>query len=156
MENVYDIFKERGFIEQVTDEGMLREVLASPISCYIGFDPTAKSLHVGSLLPIMSLAHMQRQGHRPIAVVGAGTALVGDPSGKDEARRVMSREEIDANAEGIKRQLARFIEFSDGKALMVNNADWLTPLNYIEFLRDIGRHFSVNRMLAAESYRQRL
>jgi tyrosyl-tRNA synthetase len=154
--NIYDIFKERGFIEQVTDEIVLREAMNAPISCYIGFDPTAKSLHVGSLLPIMSLAHMQREGHRPIVVVGGGTTLVGDPSGKDEARRVMSREEIDANAEGIKRQLSRFIDFTDGKALMVNNADWLTPLNYIEFLRDIGRHFSVNRMLAAESYRQRL
>lgn len=153
---MYDIFRERGFIEQVTDEDMLRELLTSPVSCYIGFDPTAKSLHVGSLLPIMSLAHMQREGHRPIVVVGGGTTLVGDPSGRDEARRVMSREEIDANAEGIKRQLSRFIDFTDGKALMVNNADWLTTLNYIEFLRDIGRHFSVNRMLAAESYRQRL
>jgi tyrosyl-tRNA synthetase len=154
--NVYDIFKERGFIEQVTDEDSLRELLNKPVSCYIGFDPTAKSLHVGSLLPIMSLAHMQREGHRPIVVIGAGTTLVGDPSGRDEARRVMSREEIDVNAEGIKKQLSRFIDFDDGKALMVNNADWLIPLNYIEFLRDIGRHFSVNRMLAAESYRQRL
>jgi tyrosyl-tRNA synthetase len=154
--NVYDILNERGFVEQATDEYVLRELLDRPVSCYIGFDPTAKSLHVGSLLPIMSLAHMQRQGHRPIAVVGAGTALVGDPSGKDEARPVMTREEIGANAEGIKKQLSRFIDFTDGKALMVNNADWLTPLNYIEFLRDIGRHFSVNRMLAAESYRQRL
>ena len=156
MGNVYDIYKERGFIEQVTDERLLRDLLNRPISCYIGFDPTAKSLHVGSLLPIMSLAHMQREGHRPIAVVGAGTALVGDPSGKDEARPVMTREEIDINAEGIKKQLSRFIDFTDGKALMVNNADWLAPLNYIDFLRDIGRHFSVNRMLAAESYRQRL
>jgi len=156
LENVYDIFRERGFIEQVTDDHLLRELVNSPVSCYIGFDPTAKSLHVGSLLPIMSLAHMQRQGHRPIAVVGAGTALVGDPSGKDEARPVMAREEIDENAEGIKKQLSQFIDFRDGKALMVNNADWLTPLQYIEFLRDIGRHFSVNRMLAAESYRQRL
>ncbi len=156
MGNVYDIFNERGFVEQVTDERVLRELLDRPVSCYIGFDPTAKSLHVGSLLPIMSLAHMQREGHRPIAVVGAGTALVGDPSGKDEARPVMTREEIDANAEGIKKQLSGFLDFTDGKALMVNNADWLTPLNYIEFLRDIGRHFSVNRMLAAESYRQRL
>jgi tyrosyl-tRNA synthetase len=154
--NVYDIFKERGFVEQVTDETLLRELLDRPVSCYIGFDPTAKSLHVGSLLPIMSLAHMQREGHRPIAVVGGGTALVGDPSGKDEARPVMTREEIDSNAEGIKEQLSRFLDFTGGKALMVNNADWLTPLNYIEFLRDIGRHFSVNRMLAAESYRQRL
>jgi tyrosyl-tRNA synthetase len=154
--NVYNIFKERGFIEQATDEAVLRELLDRPVSCYIGFDPTAKSLHVGSLLPIMSLAHMQREGHRPIVVVGGGTALVGDPSGKDEARPVMTREEIDRNAGGIRKQLSRFIDFTDGKALMVNNANWLAPLNYIEFLRDIGRHFSVNRMLAAESYRQRL
>lgn len=156
MRNVYDIFDERGFIEQVTDENMLRELLTKPISCYIGFDPTAKSLHVGSLLPIMSLAHMQRQGHRPLVLVGGGTALVGDPSGRDEVRAVMTREEIDSNAEGIKKQLSQFIDFANGKALMLNNADWLVPLNYIDFLRDIGRHFSVNRMLAAESYRQRL
>jgi len=156
LKNVYDLFQERGFTEQVTDENMLRELLAKPISCYIGFDPTAKSLHVGSLLPIMSLAHMQREGHRPIVVVGGGTSLVGDPSGKDEIRPVMTREEIDSNAEAIKKQMSRFIDFSNGKALMLNNADWLAPLNYIDFLRDIGRHFSVNRMLAAESYRQRL
>ncbi|TET53691.1 MAG: tyrosine--tRNA ligase, partial [Desulfobacteraceae bacterium] len=156
MRNVYDIFDERGFIEQVTDENMLRELLTKPITCYIGFDPTAKSLHVGSLLPIMSLAHMQRQGHRPLVLVGGGTALVGDPSGRDAVRAVMTREEIDSNAEGIKKQLSQFIDFANGKALMLNNADWLVPLNYIDFLRDIGRHFSVNRMLAAESYRQRL
>jgi len=135
---------------------MLRELFEKPITCYIGFDPTAKSLHVGSLLPIMSLAHMQREGHRPIALVGGGTSLVGDPSGKDEIRTVMTREEIDINAEGIKGQLSHFIDFNTGKALMLNNADWLAPLNYIDFLRDIGRHFSVNRMLAAESYRQRM
>jgi len=135
---------------------MLRELFEKPITCYIGFDPTAKSLHVGSLLPIMSLAHMQREGHRPIALVGGGTSLVGDPSGKDEIRTVMTREEIDINAEGIKKQLSHFIDFSCDKALMLNNADWLAPLNYINFLRDIGRHFSVNRMLAAESYRQRM
>jgi len=135
---------------------MLRELFEKPITCYIGFDPTAKSLHVGSLLPIMSLAHMQREGHRPIALVGGGTSLVGDPSGKDEIRTVMTREEIDINAEGIKKQLSHFIDFNNGKALMLNNADWLAPLNYINFLRDIGRHFSVNRMLAAESYRQRM
>lgn len=156
MKNVYEIFKERGFIEQVTDEAMVRRLLGRPITCYIGFDPTAKSLHVGSLLPIMSLAHMQREGHRPIIVVGGGTALVGDPSGKDEARPVMTKEEIDRNAEGIKQQLSQFIDFHDGKAVMLNNADWLAPLKYIDFLRDIGKHFSVNRMLAAESYRQRL
>ena len=154
--NVFDTFEERGFVEQVTDKEGLRNLLESPIKCYIGFDPTASSLHVGSLLPIMSLAHMQRAGHRPIAVVGGGTALVGDPSGKTEMRPIMTREEIDSNAGGIKKQLSRFIDFSDGKAIMVNNADWLVDLNYIEFLRDIGRHFSVNRMLSAESYKLRL
>jgi len=156
LENVLDLFEERGFVEQMTDRDELRRQLEKPTTCYIGFDPTARSLHVGSLVPIMSLAHMQRAGHRPIAVVGAGTTLVGDPSGKTEMRRLMSREEIDANGECIKQQLSRFLDFSEEKALMVNNADWLVGLNYIEFLRDIGRHFSVNRMLAAESYRIRL
>ncbi|RLB43834.1 MAG: tyrosine--tRNA ligase [Deltaproteobacteria bacterium] len=154
--NVLEIFEERGFLEQVTDYQQVKELLESPTTCYIGFDPTAKSLHVGSLLPIMSLVHMQRNGHRPIVVIGGGTALVGDPSGKTEMRPVMTREEIDENAKGIKKQMARFLDFEGGKALMVNNADWLTKLNYIEFLRDIGRHFSVNRMLAAESYKARL
>jgi tyrosyl-tRNA synthetase len=153
---VFDLFEERGFVEQMTDREALRRQLEKPTTCYIGFDPTARSLHVGSLVPIMSLAHMQRAGHRPIAVVGGGTTLVGDPSGKTEMRRLMSRVEIDENAQGIKKQLSRFLDFSPGKALMVNNADWLVDLNYIEFLRDIGRHFSVNRMLAAESYRIRL
>jgi len=108
LSNVYDVFQERGFIEQVTDEKALRHLLEKPVSCYIGFDPTAKSLHIGSLLPIMSLAHMQRGGHRPIALIGGGTALVGDPSGKDQARPVMTREEIDKNAEGIRVQLSNF------------------------------------------------
>jgi tyrosyl-tRNA synthetase len=154
--NVFELFEARGFVEQATDREALRRQLEKPTACYIGFDPTARSLHVGSLVPIMSLAHMQRAGHRPIAVVGGGTTLVGDPSGKTEMRRLMSRAEIDENGEGIKLQLSRFLDFSAGKALMVNNADWLVDLNYIEFLRDIGRHFSVNRMLAAESYRIRL
>ena len=156
MKNVFDLFEERGFVEQATDSEALRRQLESPTACYIGFDPTARSLHVGSLVPIMSLAHIQRAGHKPIAVVGGGTTLVGDPSGKTEMRRLMSRAEIDKNGEGIKQQLSRFIDFSADKALMVNNADWLVELNYIEFLRDIGRHFSVNRMLAAESYKTRL
>ncbi len=156
MDNVLDLFEERGFVEQVTDREQVRELLQGPTTCYIGFDPTARSLHVGSLLPIMSLVHMQRCGHRPIVVIGGGTALVGDPSGKTEMRPVMTREEIDENAKGIKAQLSKFIDFDDHKAIMVNNADWLTSLNYIDFLRDIGRHFSVNRMLAAESYRMRL
>lgn len=156
VKNVYDELEERGFIEQATDQDSVRTLLENPATCYIGFDPTAGSLHLGSLVPIMSLAHMQRAGHRPIALVGGGTALVGDPSGKTEMRRIMSREEIDNNAEGIKNQLARFLAFDNGLALMENNAEWLTKLNYIDFLRDIGRHFSVNRMLSAESYRIRL
>lgn len=156
MYNVFDIFQERGFIEQVSDRDQLRDLLKSPITCYIGFDPTAKSFHVGSLLSIISLIHMQRAGHRPIVVLGGGTGLVGDPSGKSEMRRVMSREEIDENAHSLKSQLSRFLNFDEGKAIMVNNAEWLVKLGYIEFLRDIGRHFSVNRMLAQESYKARL
>ncbi|MCP4668689.1 MAG: tyrosine--tRNA ligase [Deltaproteobacteria bacterium] len=156
MENVYDLFQARGFIEQVTDRELVRELLASPVTCYIGFDPTARSFHAGSLLPIMSLVHMQRMGHRPIALVGGGTGMVGDPSGKTELRQVMTREEIDENAEALKSQLSRFLDFSDDRAIMLNNADWLRDLRYIDFLRDIGRHFSVNRMLAAESYKVRL
>jgi len=154
--NVYDVLKERGFVEQVSDEQKVRKMLSSSITCYIGFDPTADSFHIGSLVPIMALAHMQRFGHRVIAVLGGGTAMIGDPSGKTEMRKLISAETIDRNADGLRRQLERFLDFSHGKALMVNNAEWLRPLNYIEFLRDIGRHFSVNRMLAAESYRQRL
>ncbi|SPD73957.1 Tyrosine--tRNA ligase [uncultured Desulfobacterium sp.] len=156
MENIIDIFDERGFIEQVTDRDLLAGQLNRPTTCYIGFDPTARSLHAGSLLPIMSLVHMQRVGHRPIVLIGGGTALIGDPSGKTEMRPIMDRKEINENAECIKKQLSRFIDFSNGKAIMVNNADWLTGLGYIDFLRDIGRHFSVNRMLTAESYKARL
>ena len=157
MVHAYDILSERGFIEQVTDEESLRAKLGAPLSCYAGFDPTADSLHVGHLLPVMALAHMQRCGHRPIVLVGGGTALIGDPSGKNEMRRILSRDEVRSNAESIKKQLSRYISFeSPDTALCLDNADWLTPLNYIDFLRDIGRHFSVNRMLAAESYRARL
>jgi tyrosyl-tRNA synthetase len=156
LEHVFDILQERGFIEQVTDEKGVRDLLKEPTTCYIGFDPTAGSFHLGSLVPIMALAHMQRTGHRPIALVGGGTTLVGDPSGKTELRPIMKREEIDKNAEGLKEQLSRFLDFENGKALMPNNADWLTKLNYIDFLRDIGQFFSVNRMLAAESYKVRL
>lgn len=156
MENVLNIFEERGFVEQITDRELVGKLLQNPTTCYIGFDPTAKSFHIGSLLPIMSLVHMQMAGHRPIVVIGGGTTLVGDPSGKTEMRPIITREEIDENAKSLKKQISRFIDFSNGKAIMVNNADWLTGLNYIDFLRDIGRHFSVNRMLAAESYKARL
>jgi len=153
---VYDVFLERGFIEKVTDEEKLPEILEGKVTCYIGFDPTASSFHVGSLVPIMSLAHMQRHGHRPIALVGGGTGLVGDPSGKDEMRQILTYEEINKNAEAQKKQFERFLDFSGGQALLLNNADWLTKLNYIDFLRDVGVHFSVNRMLATESVKIRL
>jgi tyrosyl-tRNA synthetase len=152
---ILDELIERGFVEQITDEKLVREQLQKPTTVYIGFDPTASSLHVGNLVPVMSLAHMQRAGHRPIAVIGGGTTLVGDPSGKTEMRPIMVREEIDKNAVGIKKQLGRFLDFDLDRARMVNNADWLTKLNYIDFLREFGRHFSVNRMLAAESYKVR-
>jgi len=154
--NVLDVLTERGFVAQATDTEELRKYLEKPVSCYIGFDPTADSLHIGSLVPIMSLVHMQRHGHRPIVLVGGGTGLVGDPSGKTEMRQLLSVQRIRKNLQALKAQLSGFLDFSDGKALLVNNADWLVDLRYIEFLRDIGRHFSVNRMLAAESYRQRL
>jgi len=156
LQNVFDTLLERGFVEQTTDRDQIQALLEKNTSCYIGFDPTARSLHLGSLVPIMALAHMQRAGHRPIALVGGGTAMVGDPSGKTEMRPIMGKAEIEENAQGIKDQLSRFLEFGDDKALLLNNAEWLSDLNYIDFLRDIGRHFSVNRMLAAESYRARL
>ncbi|MBS3907493.1 MAG: tyrosine--tRNA ligase [Syntrophaceae bacterium] len=153
---VFAIFKERGFIEQVTDEKKVPEILEGWVTCYIGFDPTASSFHVGNLVPIMSLAHMQRHGHRPIALVGGGTGLVGDPSGKDEMRQILTYEAINKNAEAQKKQFSRFLDFSEDRALLLNNAEWLTRLNYIDFLRDIGVHFSVNRMLATESIKIRL
>ena len=147
---------ERGFVAQATEGDGLAGYLAKPASCYIGFDPTADSLHIGSLVPIMALAQMQRHGHRPIVLVGGGTGMVGDPSGKTEMRQMLTVEQIAANVAALKTQLSRFLDFGPGKAVMVNNADWLLGLGYIEFLRDIGRHFSVNRMLAAESYKMRL
>ena len=157
MPNVIDELKERGFIEQATHDQELQEYIdQGNTTCYIGFDPTASSLHIGSLVPIMSLAHMQRHGHRPIALVGGGTGLVGDPSGKTEMRKLLTKESIEENAQGIKKQLSHFLDFSDGKAIMLNNADWLTKLGYIAFLRDVGRHFSVNRMIKAESCKIRL
>ncbi len=151
MKTVLDAFLERGFVEGVTDESALRSALKKPVTCYIGFDPTAGSLHVGSLVQIMSLVHMQRNGHRPIALLGGGTGLVGDPSGRTEARKILTREIINRNARALKTLMSRYLDFSEGQALLLNNATWLTKLNYIDFLRDFGVHFSVNRMLGYES-----
>jgi tyrosyl-tRNA synthetase len=157
MNNIIDILYERGFIENTThDKELSRYLEDENITCYIGFDPTASSLHVGSLVPLMSLAYMQKHGYRPIALIGGGTGLVGDPSGKTETRQLLNSEIIEENICGIKEQISRFIDFSEGKAILLNNADWLSQLGYIPFLRDIGRHFSVNRMIKAESYKMRL
>ena len=149
----------RGFIHQISDEAGLDELFAKEtVSAYIGFDPTASSLHAGSLLQIMMLHWMQKTGHRPVALMGGGTGMVGDPSFKDEARKLMTPETIEANINGIKRVFANYLNFGNGPndALMVNNAEWLLPLNYLEFLRDVGQHFSVNRMLSFDSVKQRL
>ncbi len=155
--SVLSVLKERGFIEDQTHTEELEAYLSNNrVTCYIGFDPTASSLHVGSLVCIMTLAHMQRNGHRPIALVGGGTGLIGDPSGKTELRKIITQEEIDVNKNGIRNQLARFLDFSSDKALLLDNALWLTKLEYIPFLRDIGRHFSVNRMIKAEAYKARM
>jgi len=157
MNNIIDILYERGFIENTThDKELSRYLVDENVTCYIGFDPTASSLHVGSLVPLMSLAYMQKHGYRPIALIGGGTGLVGDPSGKTETRQLLNSEIIEENICGIKVQISRFIDFSEGKAILLNNADWLSQLGYIPFLRDIGRHFSVNRMIKAESYKMRL
>ena len=157
MPNVIDVLRQRGFIEQTTHDQELAEYIdQGNITCYIGFDPTASSLHIGSLVPIMSLAHMQRHGHRPVALIGGGTGLIGDPSGKTEMRKMLTVETIEENALGLKNQLSRYLDFDHGKALMLNNADWLTKLGYVSFLRDIGCHFSVNRMIKAESCKMRL
>ena len=157
MKNALDILEERGFLYQYTDYEALREHLANNrVQFYVGFDPTAPSLHVGHLLPIMAMRILQDCGHKPIALVGGATGMVGDPSGKTEARQVLEKKEIEQNVRGIEKQLRQFLDFSNDRALLVNNADWLADLNYIDFLRDVGRHFSVNRMLAMESVKQRL
>jgi len=154
---VFDILLRRGFVKQLTDEANIRSALSKQsLTCYIGFDPTADSLHVGSLIPIMALVHLQSAGHRPIIIIGGGTALIGDPSGKTEIRKMLTRETIEANKIKIQQQISRYLMFGDGQALMLDNSEWLFPLNYIEFLRDIGRHFRVNEMIRAEGYRQRL
>jgi len=153
---VFDTLKERGFIAQCTNEAELRELFDKErVTFYIGFDPTADSLHAGHFLALMAMAHMQRAGHRPIALVGGGTGTVGDPTGRTDMRKMLTDEDIEHNCECFKKQIGRFIDFSDGKALMVNNGDWLRKLNYIDLLRDVGACFTVNRMLAAECYKQR-
>ena len=158
MENVFDTLVERGFIEQVSNEEEVRQLLAKPpVTFYIGFDPTADSLHVGHFIPILLMMHLQKAGHRPIALMGCGTTMVGDPSGRSDLRKIMSVEQIDANCEVFKKQFARFLSFDDkGGAIMENNADWLRHLNYIDFLRDYGHMFSVNRMLTAECFKRRM
>ncbi|GAA0694522.1 tyrosyl-tRNA synthetase [Clostridium cadaveris] len=157
MRNVYDILTERGYIKQLTHDKEIRELLEKEkVTFYIGFDPTADSLHVGHFIAMMFMAHMQRAGHRPIALVGGGTAMIGDPSGRTDMRQMMTRETIEHNVSCIKKQMERFIDFSDGKAILENNADWLLNLNYIDFIRDIGSAFSVNKMLTAECFKQRL
>ncbi|MFA4943219.1 MAG: tyrosine--tRNA ligase [Lentisphaeria bacterium] len=155
--NAFDALQERGFIYQSTDSERLRARLGEgPVTFYVGFDPTADSLHIGHLLPVMAMRWLQKCGHRPIALVGGGTGMVGDPSGKTEARQLLTVEAVDANVRALQGQLARFLDFGEGRAELVNNADWLRDLRYIDFLRDIGRHFSVNQMLQAESVKQRL
>lgn len=155
--NALDVLRERGFIAQTVYEDDLYKMLENEkVTFYVGFDPTADSLHIGHYIPIMAMAHMQKAGHRPIALMGGGTGMIGDPSGKSELRKMLTREEIDHNVECIKAQMSRFLDFSDGKAIIANNADWLLNLNYVDFLREVGVHFSVNRMLTAECYKQRM
>ena len=158
--NAYDLLKERGFIAQVTYEDDLRRAFdEGMVTFYTGFDPTADSLHIGHYIPVMAMAHLQRAGHRPIALMGGGTGMIGDPSGKSDLRKVLTVEDIDHNVECFKKQMSRFLDFDPARencALIVNNADWLRSLNYIDFLREIGSLFSVNRMLTAECYKQRL
>lgn len=157
VKNVYDVLKERGLIAQVTHEEEIRELLGrEKVTFYIGFDPTADSLHVGHFLQMVVMKHMQDAGHRPIALIGGGTGMVGDPSGRTDMRKMMTVETIEHNCNRFREQLGRLVDFSDDKAIMVNNADWLLDLNYIDFLRDIGSCFSVNNMLRAECFKQRL
>ncbi len=157
MRNVFDVLQERGYIDQVTFEEELRKLLGQEsVSFYIGFDATADSLTLGHFLQVMVMMHMQRAGHIPIALLGGGTTMIGDPSGKTDMRKLLTREMIDYNASKFKTQLSKFLDFEDGKAIMVNNADWLLELNFLEFMRDIGVHFNVNRMLNFDCYKNRI
>jgi len=157
MSNVFDVLKERGYVAQVTHEDELRQLLGEKaVTFYIGFDATAESLHLGHYVQIMVMMHLQQAGHRPLVLLGGGTTMVGDPSGKTDMRKMLTQEQIQHNALRFKAQFERFLEFGEGKATIVDNAEWLLELNYIDFLRNIGRHFSINRMLAAECYKSRL
>ncbi|HHU06818.1 MAG TPA: tyrosine--tRNA ligase [Clostridiaceae bacterium] len=157
MKSVFEVLQERGFIAQISHEEEVQEYLSKPgATFYIGFDPTADSLHVGHFVQLMAMAHMQRAGHRPIALLGGGTGMIGDPSGRTDLRKVMTIETIRHNVERFKKQMEIVIDFSDDKAIMLDNAEWLLPLNYIEFIREIGSQFTVNRMLTAEAYKQRM
>lgn len=157
MENVLDVLRARGYIKQTVYEDELYELLGKEsVTFYTGYDPTADSLHVGHFVTLMAMAHMQRAGHRPIVLIGGGTGMVGDPSGRTDMRTMMTRETVAHNVECFKKQMSRFIDVSDGKAIFVDNGDWLLNLNYIDFLREIGANFSVNKMLTAECYKQRL
>lgn len=157
MNNVYDVLKERGYLKQFTDEENIKKLLSNKeVTFYIGFDPTADSLHVGHFIAMMFMAHMQKFGHRPIALIGGGTAMIGDPSGRTDMRTMMTKDTIAHNVSCIKKQMEKFIDFSEGKAILANNADWLLNLNYIEFIRDIGSCFSVNKMLGAECFKSRM
>lgn len=155
---LFEELKARGLLAQTTNEEKVRELIDGdkPVTFYIGFDPTADSLHVGHFVAVVVMSHMQRHGHRPIALFGGGTGMIGDPSGKTDMRKMLTRETIEHNIECFKKQMSRLIDFTDNKALIVNNGDWLLNLNYIDFLREIGVHFSVNRMLSFECYKQRL
>ena len=153
----FDTLNERGFIKQSSNAEGLKQMLDSEeVTFYVGFDPTGNSLHVGHLVPLMAMSHLQKAGHRPIALVGGGTARIGDPSGKTETRQMLTIETIGENAGIFRKQISRFLDFSGGRALMIDNAEWLASLNYVDFLREIGKHFSVNRMLSFEAYKQRL
>ena len=154
---VIDILEERGFVEQITDTGMREAAATRTIKCYVGFDPTARSLHLGHVIPVMGLAHFQRTGHIPIALVGGGTGMIGDPSGKTVERQLLSKDDVEENARRLRNQLSKFFSFDGPRAaLLLNNAEWLMPLKLVDFLRDIGKHFSVNSMIAKESVRWRL
>ena len=157
MASVYDTLVERGFIEQCTHEKEVRELLEKEkVTFYIGFDATADSLTAGHFLTVMAMMHMQQAGHRPIALLGGGTTMIGDPSMRSDMRQMMTKEQIDYTAMRFKEQLSRFITFDNDKAILANNADWLLDLNYVDFLRDVGVHFSVNKMLSAECYKARM